>query len=136
VNNPVLQGDQWLQSYLPTVLSSSWYASGGVVVLTWDEGTTSQGWNGGSGAEIPTLVISARAHGAYAGGGDHYGTLRAIEEAHGVDPRFVNGVFQTFLRRLPTPPVSPSGPVRSSRGCGTRRSSPRSSAPTSTCSTR
>jgi hypothetical protein len=83
-NNPVLQGDQWLQSYLPTVLSSSWYASGGVVIVTWDEGTNSLGWNGGSGGQIPTLVIAAGAHGAYAAGGDHYGTLRAIEEAYGV----------------------------------------------------
>jgi hypothetical protein len=130
LNDPVKQGDQWLQSYLPKVLSSPWYASGGVVILTWDEGITSQGWNGGSGGQIPTLVIAARAHGAYAGGGDHYGTLRAIEEAYGVgllgatvDPangdltgaipslpqtggfgrQFVTQVYQDLLLRSPDP---------------------------------
>jgi hypothetical protein len=84
LNNEVLQGDQWLSTYLPQVLSSSWYASGGVVILTWDEGATTKGWNGSAGGHIPTLVISAGAHGAFSAGGNHYGTLRALEEAYGV----------------------------------------------------
>ncbi|HEY2704596.1 MAG TPA: DUF4214 domain-containing protein [Candidatus Dormibacteraeota bacterium] len=82
--DPILQGDQWLSTYLPTVLSSSWYASGGVVVLTWDEGGDNLGWNGGDGGHVATLVISARSHGAFTAGGNHYGTLRAIAEAYGV----------------------------------------------------
>jgi hypothetical protein len=80
----VAQGDQWLSTYLPTVLSSSWYQSGGVVIITWDEGKTTKGWNGSSGGHVPTLVIAAGAHGAFTAGGNNYGTLRAIEEAYGV----------------------------------------------------
>ncbi|HEY2704609.1 MAG TPA: alkaline phosphatase family protein [Candidatus Dormibacteraeota bacterium] len=84
LGNPVAQGDQWLRTQLPTVLQSSWYRSGGVVVITWDEGTTRAGINQGSGGHVPTVVISADAHLAYTQAGDHYGTLRAIEEVYGV----------------------------------------------------
>jgi acid phosphatase len=83
----VAQGDQWLSTYLPTVLSSSWYQTGGKVIITWDEGKTTQGVNGGKGGgHVATLVISkhAQGKGAYAAGGNHYGTLRAIEEAYNV----------------------------------------------------
>jgi acid phosphatase len=80
----VSQGDDWLHTNLPTVLASSWYANGGVVIVTWDEGGGGGGWNGTTGGQVPTLVIAAGAHGAYTAGGNHYGTLRAIEEAYGV----------------------------------------------------
>jgi hypothetical protein len=90
VNNPVLQGDQWLQSYLPTVLSSSWYASGGVVILTWDEGTTSQGWNGGSGGQIPQLAESLI-------GSDEYFTHRA----NGDNSTYVTTLYHDILGRGP-----------------------------------
>ena len=36
-SNPLVNGDTWLSQNLPTVLSSSWYTSGGIVILTWDE---------------------------------------------------------------------------------------------------
>jgi acid phosphatase len=83
----VAQGDQWLSAHVPTVLQSSWYANGGVVIITWDEGTTTKGVNGGKGGgHVATLVISTHAQGkgAYAANGNHYGTLRAIEDAYGV----------------------------------------------------
>ena len=85
-DNRIKQGDQWLKSNLPTVLSSEWYADGGIVIITWDSATTSDtsGWNTGDGGHIPTIVISATSHGAFTSGGNHYGTLRAIEEAYGV----------------------------------------------------
>jgi phosphatidylinositol-3-phosphatase len=85
-NKEVKQGDQWLKANLPTVLSSQWYASGGIVIVTWDSATTSDksGWHTGSGGHIPTIVISATSHGTFGSGGNHYGTLRAIEEAYGV----------------------------------------------------
>ena len=127
----MLQGDQWLRANLPTVLNSSWYANGGVVIITCDEGSGGGGWNGTSGGQVPTLVIAAGAHGAFTAGGNHYGTLRAIEEAYGVpllgasaDPangdltgaipppqsgsstsqRFVTQVYQDLLGRPPDPP--------------------------------
>lgn len=85
-NKEIKQGDQWLQANLPTVLHSSWYSSGGIVIITWDSATTSDtsGWNTGHGGHIPTIVISATSHGTFSSGGNHYGTLRAIEEAYGV----------------------------------------------------
>jgi acid phosphatase len=74
----VAQGDQWLQSQLPAVFASSWYKSGGVVIITWDET---------AGADnVATVVISSRHGGGrtLASAGNHYGTLRAIEETFGV----------------------------------------------------
>jgi len=82
--NSVSLGDTWLKNNLPTVLHSSWYTSGGVVIITWDEGSSKKGFNGGNGGHVATLVIAANATAPYTAGGDHFGTLRAIEEAYGV----------------------------------------------------
>jgi hypothetical protein len=88
LNNPVKQGDQWLKATLPTVLSSQWYASGGIVIITWDAALTSDHshWNTGNGGHVPTIVVSATVHGVFSSGGNHYGTLRGISEAYGVTP--------------------------------------------------
>ena len=85
-SNKIKQGDQWLQSNLHTVFNSQWYTEGGIVIITWDSATTSDksGWNTGNGGHIPTIVISSMFSGAFGSGGNHYGTLRAIEEAYGV----------------------------------------------------
>ena len=82
----IKQGDDWLKANLPTVFGSQWYANGGIVIITWDSATTSDRsfWNTGSGGHIPTIVISATSSGAFSSGGNHYGTLRGIEEAYGV----------------------------------------------------
>jgi len=85
-NNKVAQGDQWLQNNLPIVLSSPWYASGGIIIVTWDESVIkdTSGGSEGSGGHIATLVISAKSTGSFTSPGDHYATLRGIEEAYGV----------------------------------------------------
>jgi phosphatidylinositol-3-phosphatase len=82
----IKQGDQWLQTTIPTVLNSQWYAAGGKIVITWDSATKADksGWNTGSGGHVTTIAISARPSGSFSSGGNHYGTLRAIEEAYGV----------------------------------------------------
>jgi hypothetical protein len=79
-------GDDWLGDNLPAVLASSWYAQNGIIIITWDEsaGGDDSGGPFGNGGHIPTIVISASAHGHYTTSGDHYATLRAIEEAYGV----------------------------------------------------
>jgi Phosphoesterase family/IPT/TIG domain len=85
-NQLVTAGDNWLQNNLPSVLNSNWYASGGIVIITWDEsanGDTSGGTYG-SGGQVPTLVISAHSDNPFTASGDHYATLRGIEEAYGV----------------------------------------------------
>jgi phosphatidylinositol-3-phosphatase len=85
-SNKIKAGDQWLQANLPTVFGSQWYTNGGIVIITWDSATTADqsGWNTGNGGHIPTIVISASSSGAFGYGGNHYGTLRAIEEEYGV----------------------------------------------------
>jgi phosphatidylinositol-3-phosphatase len=86
LKNQIKQGDQWLKATLGIVLSSQWYAAGGIVIITWDAATTSDHshWNTGTGGHIPTIVVSATSHGMFVSGGNHYGTLRAIAEAYGV----------------------------------------------------
>jgi acid phosphatase len=86
----VAQGDGWLTNNLPTVLASSWYAAGGIVIINWDE-SVSKDKSGAAGTtdtggHIATLVISHDSSGSstYTVAGDHDGTLRAIEEAYGV----------------------------------------------------
>ena len=70
------------------MLNSTWFSQDGIVIITWDEGSDSSGCCGLSspGGHIPTLVVSAanQGSGAFGTTGDHYGTLRAIEEAYGV----------------------------------------------------
>jgi phosphatidylinositol-3-phosphatase len=84
--NTVANGDRWLSSNLPTVLSSSWFKNNGVVIVTWDESVPADtsGGSFGNGGKIATLVIAANASGAFTASGDHYATLRGIEEAYGV----------------------------------------------------
>lgn len=85
----VAEGDAWLKSNLPTVLASSWYTGGnGIVIITWDESVTADTSgvpnSGDSGGHVATIVISANSTGAFTGLGDHFGTLRAIENSYGV----------------------------------------------------
>ena len=87
--NPVSHGDAWLSDNLPIVLSSSWFTSGATVILTWDESVTSDTSGGtfGTGGHIATLVISTNGKTGtqFTTSGDHYATLRGIEEAYGVN---------------------------------------------------
>ncbi len=84
----IQQADQWLQANLPGVLASSWFRANGTVLITMDEGTDNSGCCGGAaaGGQVPMVVISsnARGKGNFATPGDHYGTLRTIEEAFGL----------------------------------------------------
>ena len=93
----VAAGDQWLQGMLPSVLASGWYQAGGVVILTWDEGETTE--------QVATIVISARTHqGArLTTHGTEYGTLRTIEQLFhvpflGASADAANGDLQALLR--------------------------------------
>jgi hypothetical protein len=82
--------DRWLQSTLPSVLRSSWYAQGGIVIVTFDEGrsdSTSSCCGGGAhGGHVATLVISrsVKAGARLSTPVDHAGTLRTIESLYGV----------------------------------------------------
>ena len=84
-------GDTWLSSNLSGVLTSNWFKQNGTVIITWDEGTTNNGCcvlPAPAGGHIATVVISSTnaGKGTFTSPGDHYGTLRGIEEAYGVTP--------------------------------------------------
>jgi phospholipase C len=71
------QGDAWLRAVIPAVLASSWYRSGGIVIITFDEGESSN--------HIATIVISASNHGPrLTAATNHYGLLRGLEETYRV----------------------------------------------------
>ena len=81
--------DGWLASNLTAVLSSSWFAEDGIVILTWDEGADSSGCCGSAdGGRIVTIVIAsaAHAHATLSQPVDHAGTLRTIEDVYGLPP--------------------------------------------------
>ena len=81
----VAQGDSWLQANLASVLLSSWFTEGNAtVIITMDENSGDN--SGAGGGHVPMVVISsnAKGKGSIAIAGNHYGTLRTIEEAYGL----------------------------------------------------
>ena len=85
----VKAGDTWMSTNLAPILASTWFKQNGVVIITWDEGSTNAtccGLGSSAGGHIATLVVSAnnQGQGAFTGTGDHYGTLAAIEKTYGV----------------------------------------------------
>jgi hypothetical protein len=72
------EADDWARDLVTRVQESAWYRSSAVVVITWDEGEPSE--------RIPTIVVSAHTpRGArLATRGNHYGTLRALQETYGL----------------------------------------------------
>jgi hypothetical protein len=89
-NQLITAGDTWLSSNLAPVLTSTWFKQNGIVIITWDEsiGGDTSGCCGLSapGGHIATIVVAAnnKGLGNFTQTGDHYGTLRAIEDAYGV----------------------------------------------------
>jgi acid phosphatase len=86
----VQQGDAWLKANLAPVLASPWFTGGNAtVIVTMDENdaaASGSGGGAGAGGQVPMVVISnrARGKGGFASTGDHYGTLRTIEEVYGL----------------------------------------------------
>lgn len=86
----VQQGDAWLKANLAPVLSSSWFTGGNsTVIVTMDENDAAASGSccgAPAGGQVPMVVISnrARGKGSFASTGDHYGTLRSIEEVFGL----------------------------------------------------
>jgi acid phosphatase len=86
----VADGNSWLQTNLAPVLSSAWYANyASTVIVTMDESDVqSSGSCCGDavGGQVPEIIISRNAvgRGRVSTTGDHYGTLRTIEEAYGL----------------------------------------------------
>jgi hypothetical protein len=80
---PVSTGDAWLGTVVPRITSSAAFRDGGVLFVTWDEGSSNasccaDAWGG----HVATLVISARSISGFrsAVAENHYGLLRTIED--------------------------------------------------------
>ena len=80
----IATGDAWLASVVPTILASSAYQNGGVLFITFDEGSTFAGCCGNaSGGQVVTLVIASNAiAGLHSTTNEtHYSLLRTIEDS-------------------------------------------------------
>jgi Carboxypeptidase regulatory-like domain/Phosphoesterase family len=107
----IMAGDTWLNTNLAPVLNSTWFQQNGIVIITWDEGSDSSGCCGlrSPGGHIATIVVAAgnKGVGPFTTTGDHYGTLRALEEAYGVgslggSSNTVNGDLTGAFGKAPT----------------------------------
>ena len=112
--NLIKVGDSWLNLNLTPVLNSNWFKQDGIVIITWDEGVGSAGCCSltSPGGQIATIVVAAgnQGQGIYSKAGDHYGTLRAVEEAYGVTP-LLGGSANTVNGDLTTAFGSPPGVI-------------------------
>jgi len=80
---PVGTGDAWLRSVVPTITGSAGFRNGGVLFITWDEGSSNAGCCSGSwGGHVAALVVAPNAIGGFRSGvaENHYGLLRTIED--------------------------------------------------------
>jgi phosphatidylinositol-3-phosphatase len=95
-NDPIRQGDTWLQNTVPAILNSQVYKNGGALFITWDEAASGDG-------PIGLIVLSPAAKGGgYANAipYTHSSTLRTLEEIFGVSPYLGDAANATDLRDL------------------------------------
>jgi acid phosphatase len=80
----VATGDQFLRSFLPSILDSPAFAADSLLIVTWDEG----GSDAGGGGHIATILATPKmAPGTrFDGAATHYSVLRTIEDAWGMPP--------------------------------------------------
>lgn len=85
----IATGDGWLANVVPSILASSAFKNGGVLFITWDEGSTTAGCCGNaSGGQVATLVIAPNAIAGLRSTTNetHYSLLRTIEDSWGLSP--------------------------------------------------
>jgi hypothetical protein len=87
-DGPMSTGDLWLSREIPQIQATTWYRAGGVILLLWDEGQSSDmsGIAGGNGGHVAGIVISQSLVGSHPDDApvDQAGILRSIEAAYGV----------------------------------------------------
>jgi hypothetical protein len=100
----IMAADGWLAANVPMILDSPAYQDGGVLIITFDEGTSTRGCCGADpgGGLIAGLVLSplARAGAESDAPYNHYSVLRTIEDAFGLP----------LLNHAGDPAVRPFGP--------------------------
>lgn len=91
----ILNGDRWLATALPPILSSYAYKSGGIVFITWDEGGASDG-------PIGMIALSPDAKAGYTNTihYTHSSTLLTLEEIFRVTPLLGDAANATDLSDL------------------------------------
>ena len=87
--NGVAQFDAFLTKEVPLIENSPAFGSDGVLIITFDEGTSNQGPGSSKqfagGGNVAFAVISPLAQpGAYAGTYNHYSLLRTLEDGFGI----------------------------------------------------
>jgi hypothetical protein len=84
----ITAADTWLANNVPAILASPAYQDGGLLVITFDEGVSTQGCCGDNpgGGKIATLVLSPLAQSGVTSSVPytHYSVLRTIEDAFGL----------------------------------------------------
>ncbi len=95
-NGSISHGDKYLKALITAVQKTSWYTTGGTVIVTYDEDEGESNPRGycthpvvikAVGRHcIATFIVSQadKGVGKVATPGDHYGLLRSIEEAYGL----------------------------------------------------
>ena len=97
LSNRIQNGDEWLANNVPNILNSPAYANGGVLFITWDEGS------GKSDGPIGLLALSPKAKGGGYSNTVHYthsSLLRTIQEIFGVTPLLGDAAQATNLSDL------------------------------------
>ena len=85
----IATGDAWLANVVPGILGSSAFLDGGVLFITWDEGSSGAGCCGNAaGGQVATLVIASNGVAGVRStiSETHYSLLRTIEDAWGMSP--------------------------------------------------
>jgi phosphatidylinositol-3-phosphatase len=95
-SNVILQGDQWLQAFVPSLLASPQYRAGTTAIfITWDEDNSCSGCSN----QIPTIVISPTTSGiTSANTYNHYSMLRTTEEILGITTFLGNAATAHSMR--------------------------------------
>lgn len=81
------QSDTWVGGFVARLTASSWFRDGGVLILTYDEGSSGAGCcRVAAGGRIATWVVSRStpAGARMASPVDHAGVLRTVEELFGL----------------------------------------------------
>jgi phosphatidylinositol-3-phosphatase len=75
----IATGDAYLATFIPKILSSAAFADGGVLFLTWDEGSSGTG----GGGKVVTIIVSPLGKPAFssATAHTHYSLVRTVEDS-------------------------------------------------------
>jgi hypothetical protein len=113
----IAAGDTWLSTNIAPVISSTWFKQNGIIIITWDEGTSNKGCcplTSPGGGHIATIVVTSNNQGLgqFTKNGNHFGTLAAIEKAYGVgllggSANSVNGDLTGAFGQSPSNFLSP-----------------------------